>query len=86
MAAVAEIYQRHHLSAADRAGGSSFPGAEFKLLSASRTGRHRTPPAQQIVERLATDAPALYEIENRRDLNPQAGERIFYRFLGFSLQ
>ena len=54
-------------------------GAEFKLLSALEPATS-DPSSQQIIDRLATDAPALYEIANRRDLNPQARKN-FYRFL-----
>ena len=78
MAAVAEIYQRIIYQQQTR-GRQQLPGAEFKLLSALEPATS-DPSSQQIVERLATDAPALYEIANRRDLNPQARKN-FYRFL-----
>ena len=78
MAAVAEIYQRVIYQQQTR-GRQQLPGAEFKLLSALEPATS-DPSSQQIVERLATDAPALYEIANRRDLSPQARKN-FYRFL-----
>jgi len=79
MATVAEIYQRIIYQQQTR-GRQQGPGAEFKLLSALEPATS-DPSSQQIVERLATDAPALYEIANRRDLNPQARKNL-YRFLG----
>jgi glutamate-ammonia-ligase adenylyltransferase len=79
MAAVAEIYQRIIYQQQTR-GRQQLPGAEFKLFSALEPAMS-DPSSQQIVERLATDAPALYEIANRRDLNSQARKN-FYRFLG----
>ena len=79
MAAVAEIYQRIIYQQQTR-GRQQAPGGEFKLLSALEPATS-DPSSQQIVERLATDAPALYEIANRRDLNPQARKNL-YRFLG----
>jgi [glutamine synthetase] adenylyltransferase / [glutamine synthetase]-adenylyl-L-tyrosine phosphorylase len=78
MAAVADIYQRIIYQQQTR-GRQQGPGGEFKLLSVLEPATS-DPSSQQIVERLATDAPALYEIANRRDLNPQT-RRNFYRFL-----
>ena len=78
MAAVAEIYQRIIYQQQTR-GRLEVSGAEFKLLSALEPATS-DPSSQQIIDRLATDAPALYEIANRRDLNPQARKN-FYRFL-----
>jgi [glutamine synthetase] adenylyltransferase / [glutamine synthetase]-adenylyl-L-tyrosine phosphorylase len=78
MAAVAEIYQRIIYQQQTR-GRLQVSGGEFKLLSALEPATS-DPSSQQIVERLATDAPALYEIANQRDLNPQARKN-FYRFL-----
>jgi glutamate-ammonia-ligase adenylyltransferase len=78
MAAVAEIYQRIIYQQQTR-GRRQFRGAEFKLLSppeaiaADQSG-------QQMLERLATDAPAVYEVVNRPDLSPQARKNV-YRFL-----
>ena len=79
MAAVAEIYQRIIYQQQTR-GRQQVPGAEFKLLSALEPATS-DPSSQQIIERLSTDAPALYEIANRPDLNPQARKNL-YRFLG----
>ena len=83
MAAVAEIYQRIIYQQQTR-GRQQAAGAEFKLLSALEPATSE-PSGQQILERLASDAPALYEIANRRDLSPQARKNL-YRFLsaGFS--
>jgi [glutamine synthetase] adenylyltransferase / [glutamine synthetase]-adenylyl-L-tyrosine phosphorylase len=77
MSAVAEIYQRIIYQQQTR--GRQEVTSEFKLLSALEPAIS-DPSSQQIVERLATDAPALYEIANRRDLSPQARKN-FYRFL-----
>ena len=78
MSAVAEIYQRIIYQQQTR-GRQEASSGEFKLLSALEPAIS-DPSSQQIVERLATDAPALYEIANRRDLSPQARKN-FYRFL-----
>ncbi len=79
MAAVAEIYQRIIYQQQTR-GRQQLPGSEFKLLSALEPAT-ADPSSQQILERLATDAPALYEIVGRAELNPQARKNL-YRFLG----
>jgi glutamate-ammonia-ligase adenylyltransferase len=79
MTAVAEIYQRIIYQQQTR-GRQQTPEGGFNLLSALEPATS-DPSSQQIVERLATDAPALYEIANRSDLNPQARKN-FYRFLG----
>ena len=79
MAAVAEIYQRIIYQQQTR-GRQHLPGAEFKLLSALEPAT-ADPSIQQILERLATDAPALYEVVGRSDLSPQARKNL-YRFLG----
>ena len=79
MAAVAEIYQRIIYQQQTR-GRQHLPGAEFKLLSALEPAT-ADPSSQQILERLATDAPALYEVVGRSDLSPQARKNL-YRFLG----
>jgi [glutamine synthetase] adenylyltransferase / [glutamine synthetase]-adenylyl-L-tyrosine phosphorylase len=78
MATVAEIYQRIIYQQQTR-GRQHLPGAEFKLLSAFEPAT-ADPSSQQILERLATDAPALYEVAGRSDLNPQARKNL-YRFL-----
>ncbi|MGA9811803.1 MAG: hypothetical protein WBQ64_03440 [Terriglobales bacterium] len=79
MGAVAEIYQRIIYQQQTR-GRQQMPGAEFKLLSALEPAT-ADPSSQQILERLATDAPALYDTVGRSDLNPQARKNL-YRFLG----
>ena len=79
MAAVAEIYQRIIYQQQSR-GRQHLPGAEFKLLNALEPVT-ADPSSQQILERLATDAPAFYEVVGRSDLNPQARKNL-YRFLG----
>ncbi len=79
MAAVAEIYQRIIYQQQSRS-RQQVPGLEFKLISAPEPATSE-PSSQQILERLAVDAPALYEIANRPDLNPQARKNL-YRFLG----
>jgi glutamate-ammonia-ligase adenylyltransferase len=78
MAAVAEIYQQviyqqqtlHHKEEAD---------SEFRLRSVIEAGL-ADQSNHQILDRLATDAPPLYEIASRRDLSPQARRNLF-RFL-----
>jgi [glutamine synthetase] adenylyltransferase / [glutamine synthetase]-adenylyl-L-tyrosine phosphorylase len=79
MAAVAEIYQRIIYQQETR-GRQQSSGAEFKLLSALEPATAEA-SSQQILERLASDAPSLYEIANRGELNPQARKNL-YRFLG----
>ncbi len=79
MAAVGDIYQRIVYQQQTR-GRQQLPGTDLKLLSALESTT-ADPSSQQILERLASDAPALYEIANRRDLNPQARKNL-YRFLG----
>jgi [glutamine synthetase] adenylyltransferase / [glutamine synthetase]-adenylyl-L-tyrosine phosphorylase len=78
MAAVAEIYQRIVYQQQTR-GRQHTPGAEFRLLSALEPTTADT-SSSHILERLATDAPALHEIASRRDLGPQARKNL-YRFL-----
>jgi glutamate-ammonia-ligase adenylyltransferase len=77
MAAVAEIYQRI-IYQQQTHGRQQSPGAEFKLLGRGPATSGQS--SQHILERLATDAPALYEIANRRDLSPQTRKNV-YRFL-----
>jgi [glutamine synthetase] adenylyltransferase / [glutamine synthetase]-adenylyl-L-tyrosine phosphorylase len=78
MAAVVEIYQRIVYQQQSR-GRQQVSGAEFKLLSPLEPTT-ADPSSQQILERLAADAPALYEIANRPDLTPQVRKNLF-RFL-----
>jgi [glutamine synthetase] adenylyltransferase / [glutamine synthetase]-adenylyl-L-tyrosine phosphorylase len=78
MAAVAEIYQRIIYQQQTR-GRQQVPGTEFKLLSPLDAAT-ADPSSQQILERLAADAPGLYEIASRPGLNPQARKNL-NRFL-----
>jgi [glutamine synthetase] adenylyltransferase / [glutamine synthetase]-adenylyl-L-tyrosine phosphorylase len=55
------------------------PGTEFKLLSPLEPVTPDT-SIQRVLERLAIDAPALYEIASRQDLNQQARKNL-HRFL-----
>jgi glutamate-ammonia-ligase adenylyltransferase len=82
MAAVAEIYQRiiYQQQTRERQG---LPSGEFKLRSVLEPAASE-PSSQQIVDRFASDAPALYEIANREDLSPQTRKNL-YRFLGSAL-
>jgi [glutamine synthetase] adenylyltransferase / [glutamine synthetase]-adenylyl-L-tyrosine phosphorylase len=79
MAAVAEIYQRiiYHQQTRGRHNES---GAEFELRGtlerATADQSH-----QQILERLASDAPSLYQTACRHDLSLLARKNL-YRFLG----
>ena len=78
MAAVAEIYQRiiYQQQTRTRQAG---PDAEFELRGMLEpTTADQTHP--QILERLASDAPSLYQTASRRDLSPQARKNL-YRFL-----
>ncbi len=79
MGTVAEIYQRVIYQQQTR-GRQQVPGTDFKLLSALEPATG-DPSSQQILERLASDAPALHEIASRHDLDPQARKNLF-RFLG----
>lgn len=78
MAAVAEIYQRIIYQQQTR-GRQQTQDAEFKLLGALEPV---TPDqsSQQMLERLASDAPTLYEIASRRDLSHQTRKNL-HRFL-----
>jgi glutamate-ammonia-ligase adenylyltransferase len=78
MAAVTEIYQRIIYQQQTRSRQQS-SGVDFKLLSALEPAA-ADQSSQQILKRLAADAPALYEIVARRDLSPQARKNAF-RFL-----
>ena len=83
MAAVAEIYQRIIYQQQTR-GRQQVPGAEFKLLSALEPAT-ADPSSQQILERLATDAPALYEIASRQRPEP-AGAKESLPVSGFGVR
>jgi glutamate-ammonia-ligase adenylyltransferase len=78
MAQVAEIYERvvyqqQSRQERERAG----EGFQLRRCEAGSAGQTN----QQILERLAYDAPALYAIASRDDLSPQARRGLF-RFLG----
>ncbi len=77
MAAVAEIYQRIIFQQQTR-GQQRSRELEFKLLGPAEPGA--SDPSQHLLERLASEAPALYEITNRPDLSVQARSS-FHRFL-----
>jgi glutamate-ammonia-ligase adenylyltransferase len=78
MEAVAEIYQRIIYQQQTRIGHDALD-ADFKL----RSGPEPTAADQsnqQILERLASDVPSLYQTASRHDLSPQARKNL-YRFL-----
>jgi len=76
MAAVAEIYERiiHHQQTHQR---QEREGGEFRLAP-PEAGREQS--YQQILQRLAADAPALYEVAAQRDLTAHT-RRNLQRFL-----
>ena len=78
MAAVAEIYQ-HVIYQQQNRSHAEAPDAEFQLHSTLQPSMadHSN---RQILERLATDAPALYATATRDDLSPVAEKNLF-RFL-----
>jgi len=78
MASVAEIYQRIIYQQQNRSHHET-PDAEFQLRGSTEpaVADHSNP---QILERLATDAPVLYETATRDDLSPPAKKNLF-RFL-----
>jgi glutamate-ammonia-ligase adenylyltransferase len=78
MAAVAEIYNRiiHHQQAHQHVQAT---GAEFQLHDRVEPGL-ADQSNRQILERLADDAPALYEVVSQPDLGSQARKNLF-RFL-----
>src|SRR5947207_4212998 len=78
MAAVADIYQRVIYQQQTRQ-HQEVEEAEFRLRSLLEpTASDQS--NQQILERLATDAPALYETACRRDLSIQARKNLFRFF------
>jgi len=82
MAAVSEIYKRVILQQQARE-REVIPDAEFALRgSVERIASDES--NQQILERLAGDSPALYEIAGRKDLAPMARRNLF-RFLSSAL-
>jgi len=78
MAAVAEIYQRVIYQQQTRR-HQDVEEAEFQLRSLLEPSA-ADQSNQQILERLATDAPALYETACRRDLSIQARKNLFRFF------
>jgi len=80
MSSVAEIYQRIIYQQQNR--GLREADAEFQLHVVTEPGA--ADPAAQMLERLARDAPALYEIASRDDLNAVTRKNLF-RFLSASL-
>jgi glutamate-ammonia-ligase adenylyltransferase len=78
MAAVAEIYQRIIYQQQTRTRHDA-PDAEFELRSTLEPTT-ADQSHQQILERLASDAPSLYQTASRHDLSPQARKNL-YRFL-----
>ena len=82
MAAVAEIYQRIIYQQQTR-GRQQLQDREFKLLSAPEPVT-LDQSSQHLMERLATEAPALYEIANRPGLSPPTRRNV-QRFLAAAL-
>ncbi len=78
MAAVADIYQRIIYQQQTQR-HREIQENEFRLRSLLEPSV-ADQSNQQILERLAADAPALHDIAARRDLSPQAGKNLF-RFL-----
>ena len=78
MGAVTEIYQRIIFQQQSR-GRRQLRDAEFKLLNVPEPVAPDQ-STQYMLERLASDAPALYEIANRPDLSPQTRNKV-RRFL-----
>jgi [glutamine synthetase] adenylyltransferase / [glutamine synthetase]-adenylyl-L-tyrosine phosphorylase len=82
MAAVSEIYKRAILQHQARE-REVIPDTEFALRG-SVEGIAFDESNPQILERLASDSPALYEIARRKDLTPVARRNLF-RFLSSAL-
>ena len=78
MGAIAEIYRRIIFQQQNR-GRQQLRDTEFKLLGAPEPAMPDQ-SSQHMLERLAADAPALYEIANRPDLSAQARRNV-HRFL-----
>lgn len=77
MSSVAEIYHRIIHSQQSRR-QQELPALEFQLRSGVTAGVDQS--NQQILERLAGDSPALYEIVSSTQVGPQARKNLF-RFL-----
>jgi glutamate-ammonia-ligase adenylyltransferase len=75
MAGLAEIY--HHIIHSERQVGESTEG-EFRLRAGGESGRE--PSYNDILGRLAADAPALYELASRREMGTHT-RRNLHRFL-----
>jgi glutamate-ammonia-ligase adenylyltransferase len=75
MAGLAEIY--HHIIHSERQVGEAAEG-EFRLRAGPESGRE--PSYNDILGRLAADAPALYGLASRRELGTHA-RRNLHRFL-----
>jgi glutamate-ammonia-ligase adenylyltransferase len=82
MASVAEIYHRiiHHQQIRRH---HEAPEAEFQLRSTLEPGTVEQ-SNQQILERLAADSPALFEVASSPGLSPQARKNLF-RFFSAAL-
>jgi len=78
MAAVAEIYHRNIYQQQTRKDQAA-PDAKFQLRGLTEVAA-ADQTNHQILERLASDAPALYDIAKRQDLSGQARRNLF-RFL-----
>ncbi len=78
MSAVAEIYQRIIYQQQTRRRHDA-PDAEFELRSTIEpaTGDHSN---QQILERLSSDSPLLYQIASRREPSSQARKNLYRLF------
>src|SRR5262249_10816012 len=83
MAAVAEIYSRI-IHAEQIQGKQEESGAEFRLRPRTEAGLGREQSFTQILQRLAADSPAMYEIAARRDLSSRV-RRNLHRFLSSAL-
>jgi glutamate-ammonia-ligase adenylyltransferase len=80
MEAVAEIYHRIIYQQQARRHVETLPEADFQLRGTLEPG-HGDQPSQQILERLAADAPEVHAIVCRPDLTSQARKNLL-RFLG----
>jgi glutamate-ammonia-ligase adenylyltransferase len=76
MAAVGEIYQRIIYQEQGRKHQEA-PGADFELLGTLEPGASDQ-SNEQILQRLALDAPLLYQTATRLDLSPQARRNLFW--------
>jgi [glutamine synthetase] adenylyltransferase / [glutamine synthetase]-adenylyl-L-tyrosine phosphorylase len=79
MATVSAIYRRVIFQQQARK-DQQVPDTQFQLQSTNEAAPSEH-SYQQVLERLASDAPVLYELGTRQDLHPQARKNLF-RFLG----